>query len=377
MLPGAHRQTHQRASGWVIYWYAWRGGPQIGLFRGATLGEAEHAEAEGAPAIAAAWAAERRPKPPEGVVAAAITAFYDSAEWRAFAPKTQKAWERWLEVVRVKWGHLSGDEFASDDTATLICSWRDDLAKASPANADKAMEAVSRMCSWARHRSRKRLPITCKPTDGLGKAYTRPVQLPPSRAAVLDAIASLPPLASVICEIAVHSGLRRSDLALLSDVHVDEEAGIVRLGTQKGKRQRRVAVIRLTPPLLAAVRKAQGLRDARYEHICADRRRRGRADPARPLAIIVNTHAEAFTANGLYQHVRKAFEGVAKTRINPHAFRRASATQKYLNGMSWAQIGRELGWGEDEAEKMGAIYVPDEAVAPLFAPECEGRPLSV
>ena len=58
----------------------------------------------------------------------------------------------------------------------------------------------------------------------------------------------------------------------------------------------------------------------------------------------------------------RALRTAARKRINPHGFRRASATQKYLNGMSWAQIGRELGWSEGEAETMGAIYVPDEAL---------------
>ena len=39
-----------------------------------------------------------------------------------------------------------------------------------------------------------------------------------------------------------------------------------------------------------------------------------------------------------------------------------AATQRFLSGLSWAQIGRELGWAEGEAETMGAIYVPDEAL---------------
>ena len=78
--------------------------------------------------------------------------------------------------------------------------------------------------------------------------------------------------------------------------------------------------------------------------------------------MLVNTHADGFTPNGLYQHIRNAFEKVARDRINPHRWRAASATQKFLSGMSWAQIGRELGWAEAEAETMGQIYVPDEGL---------------
>lgn len=47
MLPGAHRQVHQRAQGWAVYWYAWRGGPQLARFGGATLEEAQAAELAG------------------------------------------------------------------------------------------------------------------------------------------------------------------------------------------------------------------------------------------------------------------------------------------------------------------------------------------
>lgn len=366
MLPGAYRQVHRRAVGWAIYWYAWRGGPQIAVFRGATVEEAEAAELEGAGEIAAGYSAERRPRAPDGTIARLMQAFVTSPEWRGLSPKTQGAWAPWLEQVREKWGHLSGVEFASDAVAAEVAAWRDAIALTSPASADKAKEAVSRLCSWGRARARPeaiRLPKDCNPVHDLPNVYRRPVKLPPARSAVLEAIAALPPLASAICDIAVNSGLRRSDLARLSDTHIDRAAGIVRLGTQKGRHKRRVAVIRLTPPLLAAIERAQAIRDTRYAHICADRRRRGKPAPARPLAVIVNTHAAPFTPDGIYQHVRDAFERIERERINPHGFRRAAATARYLSGLSWAQIGRELGWGEGEAETMGAIYVPDEAVA--------------
>lgn len=366
MLPGAHRQEHPRASGWAIYWYAWRGGPQIALFHGATREAAEAAETAGADEIIAGYAAERSPKPATGVVAAAIHAWRTCAEFRQLAPATQHAWGVWLEKARVKWGHLSGAEFASDETAAAMRAWRDEIALTSLSSADKAVEAVGRMVRYARLKSVKLLPKECDPTEELGQVYTAPAKVAPKRDAVVTAIAVLPPLASAICDIAANSGLRRSDLARLCDTHVDEARGVVRIDTQKGKKQGRVAVIRLTPPLLAAIQRAQALREARYAHICADRARparRGRTGPpARHLNVIVNTHAEPFTADGLYQHVRRAFETVEHERINPHGFRRAAATARYLSGLSWAQIGRELGWGEGEAETMGAIYVPDEAL---------------
>lgn len=203
MLPGAHRQVHQRAAGWAIYWYAWRGGPQIAKFSGATIEEAQAAELSGAGEIAAGYAMERRPRPAIGTVARAVVAFLESPEWRAYAFKTQKAWGPWLEAIREKWGALSGEEFASDAVAVAVRAWRDEIAKRSPASADKAMEALSRVCSYARDRSIGLLPRDCKPTEGLRKAYVRPVQLPPKRADVLAAIADLPPLASVIGTVSV------------------------------------------------------------------------------------------------------------------------------------------------------------------------------
>lgn len=366
MLPGAHRQVQKRAAGFAIYWYAWRSGPQIARFAGATLEAAEEAELAGAAEIAAGYARETKPTAPDGTVARVVQAFLQSPEWAGTAAATKASRRGHLETVSERWGALSAEEFAGDDTAAAIAAWRDELALASPSTAEQAMKAVSRLCSYGRSRSRPaeiRLPKDCKPTADMEKVYRRPVQLPPARQATLDAIRALPPLAAAACEIILHSGLRRSDAVRLCDTHVDEAAGIIRLGTKKGARAGRVAVIRLTPPLLLAIRRAQAIRDARYAAVCASRQRKRRQDPPRPLAVLVSFYAAPFTANGLYQHIRDAFEAAATPRINPHAFRRASATQKYLNGQSWAQIGRELGWGEGEAEKMGAIYVPDEAIA--------------
>lgn len=367
MLPGAHRQVHQRAAGWAVYWYAWRGGPQIARFAGATLEGAEAAEIAGAAELAKGYGSERSPRAPDGTVARAVHSWLTSAEFKQLAPATRQAWGPWLEKVRAKWGHLSGEEFSSDETAAQIRQWRDEIAACSPSSADKAVEAIGRFVRYARQRSVKLLPRDCDPTDELGQVYVAPPKIAPPRADALAAIAALPPLAGAICDIALNSGLRRSDLVRLCDTHVDETRGVIRIDTQKGKKQGRVAVIRLTPPLLGGIRRAQELRDARYAHICADRARPSRkgrtGPPARHLNVIVNTHAEPFTPDGLYQHVRTAFENVSKPRINPHGFRRAAATQRFLSGLSWAQIGRELGWGEGEAETMGAIYVPPEAVA--------------
>lgn len=361
MLPGAHRQVHQRAAGHAIYWYAWRGGPQIAMFRGDTLEAAEAAELDGAGEIAEGYARERRPKPANGTVAAAIHAWVTSAEFKDLAPTTQHAWGSWLEIVRQKWGHLSGDEFSSDDTAGEIRTWRDDIAKRSKSSADKAVEAISRLCSYARLKSVKKLPPDCNPTEELGKVYHAPPKLAPRRSDVLDALKVLPPLANAICDIALNTGLRRSDLVRLCDTHVDEAGGVIRIDTKKGNRQGRVATIRLTPPLLAAIRRAQSIRDARYAELMARPARRDRAKPVQVLNVIVNRNCRAFTPSGLYQHCRDAFEAAALENIAPHGFRRAAATQGFVNGLSWAQIGRQLGWGEDEAEKMGAIYVLDEA----------------
>lgn len=365
MLPGAHRQEKARASGWTIYWYAWRGGPQIALFNAPTLEAAREAEIAGAAEIAANYAMERRPKPATGTIARLIADFMspENTDWATLAPATQAAWGRWLEIAKEKWGALSGEEFASDAAAHEVRLWRNELAKKSPSNADKAMEAISRLCTYGRHRSVKLLPHDCNPTQGLEKAYVRPAQMPPRRADVIAALAALPPCAAAICDIALNSGLRRSDLVRLSDTHIDEAAGVIRIDPRKSRKQGRVAVLRLTPPLLAAIKRSQALRDELYARKLARARRRGESEPARPLTVIVNTRCRAFTANGLYQHIRDAFEAADKTRINPHGFRRAAATQRFLSGLSWAQIGRELGWAEAEAEKMGAIYVHAEAIA--------------
>lgn len=354
MLPGAHRQVHRRASGVAIYWYAWRGGPQIATFRAATLAEAEALELAGADQIAAGYAAEHSPAAPDGTVARLVQAFLQSPEWAQSAEATKVSRRKWLDTVTQRWGHMSGVEFASDAVAAEIAAWRDEIGRVSPSSAQKAMEAVSRLCSYGRSRERPegvRLPRDCNPTADFSKIYTAPVQLPPPRQIVLDAIERLPPLASAICAIMLNSGLRRSDLVRLCDTHVDTSAGVIRIDPLKSRHRRRLAVIRLTPDLLAAIRSAQALREA----ACA------RKD-VKPLHVVVNSRGAPFTPNGLYNHLKDAFAAAGLPLIRPHDFRRAAATQRYMAGLSWAQIGREMGWGESQAQAMGDIYVPDEAM---------------
>jgi integrase len=335
MLPGAHRQVHQRANGWAIYWYAGRGGEQIGRFQGPTIADALDAEAAAAPELALAYGKARCRKPAEGLFARVIADYMAHPNFIDCKDATKKTYRVWLDKLKGEFGHCSEDEITDE----AVSAWLQAVyAKHGARARDHAMRVLSRVASFGRHRERKLLSKEFKPTEGFESLYRAPAQ----PAWSVEDLAKIPALqprrVSDVLMLALNTGLRRADLCRVAWTNVDWEAGVIRLITSKGERRNRRIVIPLTAGLRMTLQRIGVKRDG---------------------PILTSKRNTAWTENGISHAVRIALDAVGIDGAL-HGLRRSAATHLARQGLSSRKLARILGWSEGDAEAMSMTYVDEE-----------------
>lgn len=339
-MKGAHRQAHERAGGrWAIYWYAWRGGPPIGSYDGATRAEAEAKEEAGAADLARNWANAVDTRPATGQFARVIVDYLASDDWKTLKPATQATKRVWLDRCKAKFGPCSVSEIDMD----AVSAWLGDMEAAHGARArDHAKSALGSVAKWGRAPERlkeTRLPRDFKPTQDFKNAYKAPAQ-DAWALADLEALPKVRPGVRRILMLALNTGLRRADLCRVAWTNVDWSAGVIRLVTSKGERKGRRIVIPLTRPLRAVLQEI---------------------GPERDGPILRNAWGTAWTFNSMAHAINEELKALGVTgRL--HGLRRSAATHLAQQGQSSMKIARVLGWSEADAEAMAAIYIDEEAV---------------
>ena len=328
MLPGLHRPVVNGK----LYIYAWRGGPCI--WRGRP--EDEEAAAE---EIVAAWLAEKTPGPAKGLVGRLIHDYELSPEYQSLARSTRELYGYILRLAQDRIGALTLGELGGEKGRAAIRAWRTETAEESPRTADQIKTVIGAMATWGRMNDI--LPADCRPTADMRRLYSAPPQEAWTRAEIALAAFALPAHLSDVVLFTLYTGLRRSDVCAVTWAAVDEKAGMLRLYTQKGKKARRTARVKLTTPL----------------RLLLDRiRLRGRSS----VQILTTSYGKPWTPTGLHSSLSAALDmlGIEK-RL--HGLRRAAATHLAAEGLSSRQIAQQLGWSEAEAEAMAEIYVDEEA----------------
>lgn len=323
VLPGAHRVAAKAR----VYWYAWRGGPQ--LWAGKACDEVDSALE-----IAQAYIDQRRGQPALGTIARIVQAYRVSDDFRNLAATTRALYHPFLDKIEKRLGSLNAAEFGGRRGRDLIRAWR---AEITPRSADQVKTIVGAVTSWARRNDL--LPSDCRPTADMRALYRAPPQRAWTRAELDLAMSSLPAHLANVIALAVNTGLRRGDLTRVMWSAVDDAAGVLRIYTHKGLEHRRVAVIRLTPALRATL--------ARIPKIA--------------LTILTNTRAQPWTVAALDTALDRGLSKIGIT-ARLHGLRRLAATHLAAQGLSSRQIARQLGWSESEAEAMSAVYIDDAGV---------------
>lgn len=333
-----HKNPVLRASGWIVYVYAYRGGPLIGKTQFfPTKEEALKDLARIAPEIARRYAEERDGVTP-GTLQSVIRAYRKSPEFGGLSKAGKAEYHRYLDKIETTLGHLDGRQLSGRVGAQAARLMRDEIAKTSLRSADYCMTILSACVSWGR--KAYMLPEGAKPTQYIEKLYSPPRKDTWTDADVNKAMTSLPRHLADVVAVALHTGLRRNDLRSLTWAAVDAKRNVIRWKTSKGAKHNRTVIIPLTAPLRATLERI----------------------PRTSFFVLTNTHGKQWSASGLGHALDDALTELGiEGRL--HGLRRTAATRLAAQGLSSRQIARQLGWSEAEAEAMAAIYVDEEAAA--------------
>ena len=338
-MRGAHRQAHERAGGrWAIYWYAWRGGPQIALYEGATRAEAEAAEddEQARVALVRGWANAKDTRPAIGQFGRVVVDYLASDEYKTLKDATRATKRVWVDRLKDRFGGFSTAEITMDE----VSAWLKDMEAAHGKRArDHAKSALSSVAAWGRAPERDgntRLPASFEPTKDFKNAYKAP---PQDAWSVLD-LEKLPKVRRGVRHIlllALNTGLRRADLCRVAWTNVDWQAGVIRLVTSKGERAGRRIVVPLTRPLRALLSEIGVEREG---------------------PILRSRWGTPWSVNGMAHAINEELKAKGvKGRL--HGLRRSAATHLAQQGASSRRIAQVLGWSEADAEAMAAIYISE------------------
>lgn len=215
-----------------IYFYAWKGGPQLP----GKPGSAEFMAAYNA-AVTAKVAA------PAGILKSVILRYQDSAEFGQLAERTKADYRKHLDAIELEFGSFPIAGLTNKRSRVIFSEWKDGLAKKSLRQADYAWTVFARCLSWALARGM----VDANPLERGGRLYrgsrVESVWTDDEEARLL-AVAS--PQMALAFMLATWTGQRQGDLLRLTWTAYD--------GTKIRLRQRKTGarvVIPVAAPLKA------------------------------------------------------------------------------------------------------------------------------
>lgn len=173
-LPRAHRTQKRKTSGvWYVRWAAWRGGPAIGNYHGATLRDADAAAEADAEGLAERYAAARKaePDPGQGTLAGVLAKYRASAAFETgLSDYTRAQWGRAIDAISADAiGKLKTVALASERAPGVIEDWRDRIARErGRRTADYWLQVLRRALNWAKRRG----DVRANPALGLETVWS-------------------------------------------------------------------------------------------------------------------------------------------------------------------------------------------------------------
>jgi integrase len=349
-LPGAHRNIRRRAGRVIAYWQAWRGGPAIGKFEGATLADLERAERDGAPQLAEAYGAARRTEVPTDTLAGVVAAYKASPEYGRLAGSTLKQWNRWLDRIVEDLGTFPILALKAKGARRAIIDWRNRFA-ATPRTADYAVQVIRRVLSWAVDNELAEK----NPALGIDELYhsdrSGEIVEPDELAAVLSKVS---PAVSRYIRLAAATGLRRGDLSRLKWSDLTDAS--IEMATGKSRGRRRIIV-----PLFEDARIAI----AECKAVQTERDPASTKSPIASVYVLTSRLGKPWSKDGPTGGWVKA-AAACRPPITKHLhdLRGNFATLLMANGLSDEQIADMMGWSEvEDVSKIRRRYVDRDRVA--------------
>lgn len=312
-----------------VYHYAWRGGPRL---PGAT----------GSPEFVAAYAAAHaaRKQPTKGILREVIFRYRSSPAFTRLGAHTKRAYEKHLNAIDAKWGDMPLKAVEDPKVRRHFLAWRDSMAD-TPRTADMAIGVLKRVLAWAK----EHVYVTSNEAEPISRLH---------RADKSDDIWTTDDFAALIAyasdellwavQLALHTGLRQSDLIRLAWNHRSGDAFSLRTA-KRGKH----VTIPITPEC-----------DRLLERIA----KRG------PLILTTQRGHRPWTADGLRSTFGKACSDARIARTF-HDLRRTAATALLEAGVESAQVATVMGWSEGDVEAMKRKYVSRDAVVAAMLAKLE------
>lgn len=296
----------------VYYFYAWRGGPLLKTMSGEPI-------QPGDPLIEAAYrlAHEQRRAPSPSNLSSLITLYRGSSDFRRTKLGTRHEYDRYLDKIRVKFGHLSLEELQQPSTRGAFKEWRDSLAD-TPRTADFAWMVLVRVLSFAKDRGL----ISVNIAERGGRLYrsTRRDRTW-SEADVAAFEAAAPPYMRLAIQLALWTGQRKGDLLRLSWRYFDGS----NLRFTQSKTKSRVLVP--MGPLADVLRSQSG-----------------------SGAILRNSRGGAWTSDGFNSSWRKCCAKAGITDLTFHDLRGTAITRMALAGCTVPEIAAVTGHSLKDVE---------------------------
>lgn len=249
---GAHKVTARLADGTKTeYWYAWKGGPRIEAPAGTrafdkAVAEAQRDRRTDPPASASASTAP----PATTTVEQVVDGYLDSQDFLTCKPRTQSDYRKQAKLIVGRFGALEVVAMAENTDAVRgdFLGFRDELAKASPRQADYCLQVLNTILNWGKVRGKLKLnPLR---DAGVRKVYdaTRAdkvwsdeqIDAFVSRATTEIALAMM---------LALWTGQRQGDLLRLTWSAYDGRTIKLSQGKSEGKRARVSVTIPVGAPL--------------------------------------------------------------------------------------------------------------------------------
>lgn len=357
-LKGVNSTRKRLADGSsVTYWYAWKGGPRL-------------PGKPGSPEFLAAFnAAHADRKKPTGEDLRMLASLYrGSPEFTGLADATRKVWTRWLDRISDTEGKAAIGSLplaALDDRRVRaeILAWRDQWAH-QPRTADYAMQVLSRVLGWGMERGL----LALNAAAGIGQLYkgNRADQIwTDAEVSAFVAAASSPEVGFII-RLACVTGLRREDLAELPWSHVGDVAIVKPTHKSRHKKTAIIPILPETKALLAEIREQQ---TRRLAELTAVAEKKGRPAPVAPLTVLSNTRGRPWKVTGLDSAVQDG-KADATPPIDKHLHDTRGTFGTRLRKkarLTASEIADVLGWDEDRAERLLAVYVDRDDIVRSIA----------
>jgi len=339
------------ASGKTIYYcYAWRGGPLLKNKKGEPI-------QPGDPLLVRAYAEETKDRfaDPSETMGALITEFKASSEFTGKSQKTREAYERYLDMIREKFGDRPLSVIQNPKQRGRFKEWRDTVAvtggktkdQPRPRAADYAWTTLARVLSFAKDRGR----ISVNVCERGGRLYEADrAEKIWTEEDVAKMLALHRPEISAALLLALWTGQRQGDLLRAAWPNYDGRT----LRVRQGKTKARVAI-----PLAAPIRT---MLDAMRENVATKE----------AVTILTNTRGKPWTSDGFRTSWGKACEKAGIVGLTFHDLRGTAVTRLALSGCSTAQIASITGHSLKDVEQIldahylgGKIELAEQAILKL------------